>query len=223
VAGPSSDDWLAGGRVGRPHGLDGSFHVLEPRPALLRLGVVVRAGGREAEIVRRAGTDDRPILRLGGVDSREAAGELGGAELLVAREAAPALEEDEWWARDLEGCRVVDGERQLGFVERLVPLPSCEALEVTGPGDEESFLVPLVRDAVRHVDVAAKVIDVDVAFLGDTAPPSARAAAPASSSDVAPAARASSSDVSAAAPAASSDVPGAAAASSSDAPVREAR
>jgi len=30
--------------------------------------------------------------------------------------------------------------------------------------------VPLVRDAVRSVDVAAKVIDVDLAFLGETAP-----------------------------------------------------
>jgi 16S rRNA processing protein RimM len=173
VAGPV-EDWLAGGRVGRPHGLDGSFHVLEPRPDLLRLGVVVRAGDREAEIVRRAGTDDRPIVRLEGVADRDAAGALGGVELLVARDAAPALEDDEWWAKDLEGCRVVDGERELGFVARLVPLPSCEALEVTGATEEEPFLVPLVRDAVRSVDVAAKVIDVDVAFLGETAPPSLR-------------------------------------------------
>ena len=182
MAGPP-EDWLAGGRVGRPHGLDGSFHVLEPRPTLLRLGVVVRAGEREAEIVRRAGTDERPILRLDGIESREAAGALGGIELLVAPEAAPPLEEDEWWAKDLEGCRVVDGGRELGFVARLVPLPSCEALEVTGAGAEEPFLVPLVRDAVRHVDVAAKVIDVDVAFLGETAPASARAAVAASSPD----------------------------------------
>jgi 16S rRNA processing protein RimM len=168
----ASEDWLAGGRVGRPHGLDGSFHVLEARAALLELGATVRAGDRETEIVRRAGTDDRPIVRLDGVESREAAGALRGVELLVPRSAAPALEDDEWWAEDLVGCRVVDGPRELGHVERLMPLPSCEALEVAA-GDE-TFLVPLVRDAVRSVDVAAKVIDVDVAFLGDTAPESAR-------------------------------------------------
>jgi hypothetical protein len=34
----------------------------------------------------------------------------------------------------------------------------------------EPFLVPLVRDAVRRVDVRARVIDIDVAFLGDTVP-----------------------------------------------------
>jgi 16S rRNA processing protein RimM len=176
VAGPAAD-WLAGGRVGRPHGLDGSFHVRAARGALLALGVVVRAGDREAPIVRRAGTDDRPIVRLDGVDSREAAEALRGLELLVPRGVAPALEEDEWWAEDLVGCRVVDGARELGVVARLVPLPSCEALEVAGAAGDEPFLVPLVRDAVRLVDVEAKVIDVDVAFLGETAPASARGAA----------------------------------------------
>ncbi len=176
MAGPA-EDWLAAGRVGRPHGLDGSFHVHEARGALLALGVVVRAGDREAAIVRRAGTDERPIVRLDGVDTREAAGALRGLELFVPRGVAPALEDDEWWAEDLVGCRVVDGERELGVVARLVPLPSCEALEVAGAGDDDPFLVPLVRDAVRLVDVEAKVIDVNVAFLGDTAPASARGAA----------------------------------------------
>ena len=173
MAGP--DDWLAGGRVGRPHGLDGSFYVVAARGALLELGVVVRAGDLEAEVVRRAGTDDRPIVRLAGVDSREAADALRGVELLVPRGVAPALEEDEWWAEDLVGCRVVDGEREVGRVARLVPLPSCEALEVVGDPAVEPFLVPLVRDAVRRVDIPAKLIDVDVAFLGDTAPAAARA------------------------------------------------
>jgi 16S rRNA processing protein RimM len=185
-AAPSPDEWLAGGRVGRPHGLDGSFYVLDARAALLGPGARVRIGGREAEVVRRAGTDERPILRLAGVEAREAAEDLRGLELLVPRSAAPPLEDDEWWAEDLVGCRVVDGERELGRVARLVPLPSCEALAVTGGGEE--FLVPLVRDAVRSVDVAAKVVDVDVAFLGDTVPASVRGAGAAGAPGASPAA-----------------------------------
>ena len=210
MAGPQ--DWLAGGVVGRPHGLDGSFHVLSPRPALLALGTTVRAAGRDAAVVRLAGTDERPIVRLAGVDTREAADALRGTELLVPRSVAPPLEDDEWWAEDLVGCRVVDGERALGRVVRLMPLPSCEVLEVapeggggssasgsgergsgeggagasgsgeggagaSGSGDQPPaapFLVPLVRDAVRRVDVGAKIIDVDVAFLGDTVPEAVR-------------------------------------------------
>ena len=33
--------------------------------------------------------------------------------------------------------------------------------------DAPALLVPLVRDAVRDVDLDARVIDVDLAFLGE--------------------------------------------------------
>ena len=159
-------EWLAAGRVGRPHGLDGSFHVTRPRGALLALGATVRVGEAEAEIVRRAGTDDRPILRLRGHESREAAEALRGTDLFVHRDEAPPLEEDEWYAEDLEGCRVVDGDDFVGYVRRLVALPSCEALDV-GRVDDGELLVPLIRDAVRSIDIDAGVVDVDLDFLGE--------------------------------------------------------
>jgi 16S rRNA processing protein RimM len=54
----------------------------------------------------------------------------------------------------------------VGEVRRLLALPSCEALEVAR-GDGDDLLVPLVRDAVRSVDVQAGVVDVDLDFLGE--------------------------------------------------------
>jgi 16S rRNA processing protein RimM len=162
----SAGAWLTGGRVGRPHGLDGSFHVTRPRAQLLARGVRVQVAGTEAEVVRRAGTDERPILRLSGVDDREAAERLRGEELLVPRAAAPALPEGEWWAEDLEGCVVTDGASEVGRVRRLVALPSCEALEVERV-DGGELLVPMVRDAVREVDAQGGRIDVDLGFLGE--------------------------------------------------------
>jgi 16S rRNA processing protein RimM len=116
------------------------------------------------------GTPERPVVRLAGVEDRTAAEALRGAELMVPREEAPALEEDEWYAADLVGCRVVDGDAAVGEVRDLVALPSCEALEVARPGQTAALLVPLVRDAVRSVDVDARVIDVNMAFLGESAP-----------------------------------------------------
>jgi 16S rRNA processing protein RimM len=155
------------GRVGRPHGLDGSFYVLEPYDGLLERGssVDIAADGPR-KIVRRAGTAAKPILRLEGCQTRTDAEALRGAELTVAREAVPELEDDEWWAADLEGCRVHDGEVEVGTVRRLLPLPSCEVLEVARDGGED-LLVPLVRDAVRGVDVGEKRIEVDLVFLGE--------------------------------------------------------
>jgi 16S rRNA processing protein RimM len=165
---PSADALLSAGRIGRAHGLDGSFHVTQPRSRLLVLGATVAVGGQEYLIVRRDGTDARPILRLEGIGTREAIDALRGTELWVAREQAPPLGDDEWYAEDLERCRVVDGDRPVGVVKRLLPYPSCELLEVQRP-DGRDLLVPLISDAVRTVDVGAGVIDVDLAFLGEEA------------------------------------------------------
>jgi 16S rRNA processing protein RimM len=152
---------LNAGRVGRPHGLDGSFHVTRPRAVLLVLGNAVRVGDADREIVRRAGTADRPILRLEGVDDRAGVEALRGADLLVARAAAPKLPPGEYWPEDLEGCLVVtpDG-RELGLVAHMRALPSCEVLEVG------ELLVPMVADAVLDVSLQERRIVVDAAFLG---------------------------------------------------------
>jgi 16S rRNA processing protein RimM len=152
---------LTVGRVGRPHGLDGSFYVVEPAPELPATGGLV--SGRR--IVRRAGTAERPILRLEGCVSRDDAEALRGLELTVPREDA-MLEEDEFWASDLEGCLVVDGSLEVGFVRRMSALPSVEVLEVDR-ADGTELLVPLVRDCIRSIDVDARRIDVDLGFLGE--------------------------------------------------------
>ena len=162
-----TEHWLHAGVVGRPHGLDGSFHVAEPVAALLERGREVRLGGARRTIVRLAGHDERPIVRLDGCEDRDAAVALRGQELFVARTNAPDLDEEEWWATDLEGCAVRDGDREVGVVARLLALPSCEVLEVTRAGDAPDLLVPLVRDAVRDVDLDGRVIDVDLEFLGE--------------------------------------------------------
>jgi 16S rRNA processing protein RimM len=162
-----TEHWLRAGVVGRPHGLDGSFHVVDPVASLLEMGTEVRLNDVRREIVRVAGHDARPIVRLEGCDDRTAAEALRGQELFVARTHAPDLEEDEWWATDLEGCAVRDGDREVGVVARLLALPSCEVLEVTRAGGAPDLLVPLVRDAVRDVDLDERVIDVDLQFLGE--------------------------------------------------------
>jgi 16S rRNA processing protein RimM len=162
-----SDASIEAGRVGRPHGLDGSFHVTRPDARLLASVDELLVDGRLERVDRRAGTDERPILRLAGHAGREAAEALRGAQLAVPVDRAPALEPGEYWAHELEGCAVFDGERRVGEVRRMIPLPSCEALEVARADGAGELLVPLVRDAIRSVDVAARRIDVDLAFLGD--------------------------------------------------------
>jgi 16S rRNA processing protein RimM len=141
---------VTAGRIGKPHGLDGSFYVDESRWSF-ELGATVQLAGREHEIVRRAGTDDRPLIRLADVDDPST---MRGELMLVEDE----LEEGEYLAADLIGCEVPG----LGRVERVLDAPSCPLLEV----GEEQHLVPLTADAVKHVDLEKRIIEVDRDFLG---------------------------------------------------------
>jgi 16S rRNA processing protein RimM len=162
----SSTDLLRVGRVGRPHGTGGAFTVAEAteRTELIDAGRSVVVGGRELQVVARRGTAAHPILTVAGVDDRTAAEALRGEPITVPRTALGALGEGEYLVDDLLGCTVVDGERVIGRVRDVLVLPAAEVLEVeTEAGDE--LLVPMVRDAVRGVDLARRTIGVDMRFF----------------------------------------------------------
>lgn len=146
---------LPAGRVGRAHGLDGAFYVEEAAHSLAK-GTKVMIGGAEAVIVRRAGSDDRPLVQIEGVEDRNAAQALRGETLLVLG-GREELGSDEWYDDDLVGCRV----EGLGEVRAVLHGPSCDVLEVGDAG----VLVPLIQDAVKRVDLDAREIEVDHAFL----------------------------------------------------------
>jgi len=164
---------LEAGRVGRPHGLDGSFYVTRAKARLLSVGVGVSVGARTAAIVRRAGTEQKPIVRLEGVEDRPAAEALRGMAMMVKVAEAPALGDGEWWAHELEGCEVVAGDMRLGTVGRMIELPSCEVLEVHREQGGEPLLVPMVKDAIRRVETSSGRIEVDPDFL-DLSEPAGR-------------------------------------------------
>ena len=141
---------VTAGRVGKAHGLDGSFYVdgaSHPLPVGTAVTVADRGG---LEVERRAGTDERPLVRVAGVeDPRELRGEL----LLVETELA----ENEWLAADLLRCSVPGH----GRVTRVLDGPSCSVLEL-----EDGVLVPFVSDAIRSVELGGGEIRLNEDFLG---------------------------------------------------------
>ena len=138
---------VTAGRVGKPHGLDGSFYV-DGASHPLAVGTTLTIADRPHEVERRAGTDERPLIRLAGLeDPRELRGEL----LLVEAELA----EDEWLASDLLRCAVPGR----GRVVRVLDGPSCSVLEL-----EDGSLVPFISDVIRSVEGGE--IQLNEAFLG---------------------------------------------------------
>jgi 16S rRNA processing protein RimM len=138
---------VTAGRVGKPHGLDGSFYV-DGASHPLAVGTTLTIADRPHEVERRAGTDERPLIRLSGVDDpRDVRGEL----LLVEAELA----EDEWLASDLMSCSVPGR----GRVVRVLDGPSCSVLEL-----EDGSLVPFISDVIRSVEGGEIQLNED--FLG---------------------------------------------------------
>jgi 16S rRNA processing protein RimM len=154
------------GTVGRPHGNEGAFVVVEPtaRVELLEPGRTVNIAGRELEIAWRKGTAERPLVRFDGFHGREAAAQLRGQAITVPRAALGALEEGEFLVDDLIGSEAFDGARRIGRVVDVLSMPSADVLEIERDG-EDALLVPLVGDAVRSIDIEAARVEIDADFV----------------------------------------------------------
>ena len=155
MAGPDPERLVTAGRIGRAHGLDGSFKVAVPAHPLGK-GTRVTVAGTRYTVRQRRGSDEQPIVALHGVADREAAAALSGELLLVAESDSP-LEAGEWLASELIGCRI----EGVGTVERIIASPSCDVLEIS-----DGSLIPLIADAVTAVDTEARTVEVDRDFLG---------------------------------------------------------
>jgi 16S rRNA processing protein RimM len=138
---------VTAGRVGKPHGRDGSFYV-EGASHAFPLDTTLLLRNSRHTITRRAGTDERPLIRLSGVDDP---GAVRGELLLVDEQ----LGNEEWLASDLLHCSVPGH----GRVVRVLDGPSCSVLEL-----EDGTLVPFVSDAVRSVQSGQILLNED--FLG---------------------------------------------------------
>ncbi len=100
--------------------------------------------------------------RLSGVATREAAEALRGTRLYVPRARLPELEEDEYYHADLIGMTVVDlADNELGTVRAVQNYGAGDHLEVEVPEARWPALLPFTRDAVPHVDLAARRVIAD--------------------------------------------------------------
>jgi len=133
------------GRVGRPHGLDGSFVVelASQDPRWFEPGAKLLVAGEVAEVVGSKTAGGRPVIRLDRKPER-------GAALEVERAALPATKEDEFYVFDLIGLEVVEESgRSLGKVVDVAPGVANDALEL-----DSGAMLPLHEDCIRDVDLA---------------------------------------------------------------------
>jgi 16S rRNA processing protein RimM len=152
----SSTEYVTIGRVGRPHGLDGSFFVEQASddPERFAVGAVVYVQGEPTEVVvSKRGSGGRPVIRLDRTAPR-------GADLAVPREALPPTAEGEFYAFQLVGLEVEEeGGRMLGRVAQVAPGVANDVLEL-----DSGLALPLVEACVRSVDLEGGRIVIAAGF-----------------------------------------------------------
>ena len=99
------------------------------------------------------------LLRLQGVDDRDQAELLRGKPLFAERSALPPLRSGEFFLVDLVGCDVFDvSGKLLGQITSTFFSGAHEVLVVRG---EREFMLPLVDEMVRQVDIAQRRLICD--------------------------------------------------------------
>lgn len=147
------------GRVGRSHGLDGSFFVEHGSEDEERfaVGATLLVDGEPAKVVGSKRSRGRPVIRL----DREAP---RGAELAVRKSELPPPEEGSYYEFELVGLEAEEeGGRALGRVAAVQPGLANDVLEL-----DSGLLLPLVEACVREVDLGGRRILIAAGF----APPS---------------------------------------------------
>jgi 16S rRNA processing protein RimM len=150
-----TDEYIAVGRVGRPHGRDGSFFVehASEDPERFAVGATVHVGGDAARVVESKRSGGRPVIRLDREVER-------GAALEVPREELAAPEEGSFYAFELAGLDVdEEGGRPLGRVARVAPGIANDVLEL-----DSGVELPMVEACVLEVDLDRRRILVARGF-----------------------------------------------------------
>jgi len=143
------------GRVGKPHGLDGSFVVenASTDPARFAVGAVLLVEGEEARVVASKRAGGRPVIRLDRKAER-------GTDLVVPLAELPPAEEGSYYVFELVGLAVEEeGGRSLGHVRAVEPGVANDVLEL-----DSGLALPMHEECIRDVDLAAGTIVVAPGF-----------------------------------------------------------
>jgi len=112
-------------------------------------------------------SDRGSLIMMEGINSRGEAEPLFGASLFVPGKEIASLEDGAYYAFQIEGCLVYEGEKLLGTVTKLAESVKANPYIEVDPGEDRPLvLIPFISQVVKKVDVDGQRIDIIDGFLG---------------------------------------------------------
>ena len=161
-----NENWVVVGRVLRERGRIGEvtaeIYSSQPGRAEKLKNVMLRLGGRQrpSEVERVWYHKGRPVFKFVGIDSISDAEIWRGADLLAPESERARPEPGEYSYADLIGCEVC-APAPVGIVRGIEDYGAQTLLRVEKAGGGE-MLIPFVRAICREIDVARKIIRVEL-------------------------------------------------------------
>ena len=153
------DEWIKVGIVTNTHGLHGEvkvFPTTDDAKRFLDLEEIVLNNGtqkKRLEIERVRFFKNMVILKFKGFDNIDDVQKFRQKELLVTRDQAVPLEENEYFIADLIGLSAVsDTGEDLGEVADVLQSAANDVYVIRKSGAED-LLVPAIRECVKQVDI----------------------------------------------------------------------
>lgn len=155
------DDLIKVGIITNTHGLRGEvkvFPTTDDARRFLDLEEIILDTGKEKRqlaIERVKFFKNMVILKFKGIDNIDDVQKFRQKELLVTREQAVPLGEDEYFIADLIGLKAVSDEgEELGEITDVLQSAANDVYVIRKKGAED-LLLPAIKDCVKNVDIEA--------------------------------------------------------------------
>lgn len=159
------EEFLQVGVISSTHGIRGEvkvFPTTDDPARFKRLKKVLLDAGRERlelEVQSVKFFKQFVIVKFRGIDNINDIEKYKGKSLLVPREEAVELDEDEYYIADLIGMEVFTEEGRFGVLKDVMETGANEVYIIDSDKHGE-VLVPAIHDCILNVDVEEKVMKI---------------------------------------------------------------
>lgn len=160
------EEMLRVGVISSTHGVRGEVKVYpttDDSERFLDLDQVTLDTGREQitlEIQNVKFFKNMVILKFKGYDNINDIEKYKGKDLLIHRDQAVELKEDEYFVTDLMGLKVVSEEGTvLGILKEVIPTGANDVY-VVQPENGKELLLPAIKDCILNVDLEKGIMTI---------------------------------------------------------------
>jgi 16S rRNA processing protein RimM len=153
------------GIIASTHGLKGEVKVYPTTSDIRRyddlVDVIIDIGDEHLllEIQQVKYFKKMVILKFKGIDHINDVEKYKGKDLLVPRENAVKLEEDEYFIADLLGMKIVSDDGRVGTLIDVIE-SSANDVYVVKFDEIGEVLIPAIKDCILNVDIKGRVMNV---------------------------------------------------------------